>query len=254
MGLFEQHLQYFQKHYVAATPEDLKSLLEGNPWPYERPGIILTFDDAQRTNYDFARPLLNQYGFSGWFFVPTEYLTIPVSEQMDRVRDEEFRMRHRYEDGRQWMTQAEVLALHREGHVIGSHTHTHREARLGDSRSVVRREMLESRQQLDQLLGTTPDSFAWVRGMEVSYTNLTAQEIAAAGYQYAFLTMSAPVTATTHPLQLHRTNLDTRWGLPLLRLQLSGIIDWKYNKPRRRVNALTRVDPVPAPTPAGVLN
>lgn len=52
--------------------------------------VILTFDDGYLDNYEIAYPILQQFGFVGTFFIPTEfidnnragYMTWPMIEEM----------------------------------------------------------------------------------------------------------------------------------------------------------------------------
>jgi peptidoglycan/xylan/chitin deacetylase (PgdA/CDA1 family) len=74
------------------------------------PSFALTFDDGGISAHDVIAPALERLGWSGHFFVTTDYLGAPAFLDVDHVR-----------------------SLHAQGHVIGSHScsHPERMAALG---------------------------------------------------------------------------------------------------------------------------
>jgi peptidoglycan/xylan/chitin deacetylase (PgdA/CDA1 family) len=68
--------------------------------------VVLTFDDASKSHYTVARPLLKKYGFGATFF---------VTEGFD------FRT-----NKRDYMTWDQIAQLHRDGFEIGNHTLDHK--------------------------------------------------------------------------------------------------------------------------------
>ena len=76
--------------------------------------VVLTFDDASKSHYRVARPLLKKYGFGATFFV-TEGFDFPTNK-------------------RDYMTWEEIAQLHKDGFEIGNHTRDHK----GVTRDTVR--------------------------------------------------------------------------------------------------------------------
>jgi peptidoglycan/xylan/chitin deacetylase (PgdA/CDA1 family) len=68
--------------------------------------VVLTFDDASKSHFTIARPLLKKYGFGATFF---------VTEGFD------FRT-----NKRDYLTWEEIAQLHRDGFEIGNHTLDHK--------------------------------------------------------------------------------------------------------------------------------
>lgn len=71
---FAAQLAYLRDNgYTSISLYDLQyALTQGRPLP-ERP-IILTFDDGYIDNYNHAYPLLRQHGFTGTFFIVTDFV------------------------------------------------------------------------------------------------------------------------------------------------------------------------------------
>lgn len=68
--------------------------------------VVLTFDDASKSHFTVARPLLKKYGFGATFF---------VTEGFDFTTNK-----------RDYMSWQEIAQLHRDGFEIGNHTRDHR--------------------------------------------------------------------------------------------------------------------------------
>jgi hypothetical protein len=77
---FEAQLRLFTRHFVPVGLAQLRELQRGD-WRHEKPGLLLTFDDGLRTHADVVAPLLEKYGFTGWFNVPVGFVVTPVAEQ-----------------------------------------------------------------------------------------------------------------------------------------------------------------------------
>src|SRR5262249_58798060 len=67
--------------------------------------VVLTFDDASKSHYTIARPILKKYGFGATFF---------VTEGWDFATNK-----------RDYMSWEEIAQLHRDGFEIGNHTRDH---------------------------------------------------------------------------------------------------------------------------------
>jgi peptidoglycan/xylan/chitin deacetylase (PgdA/CDA1 family) len=67
--------------------------------------VVLTFDDASKSHFTIARPVLKKYGFGATFF---------VTEGWDFATNK-----------RDYMTWREIAQLHKDGFEIGNHTRDH---------------------------------------------------------------------------------------------------------------------------------
>src|SRR5262245_53028364 len=68
--------------------------------------VVLTFDDASKSHFTVARPLLKRLGFGATFFITEGF------DFTDNKRD--------------YMTWEEIAQLHRDGFEIGNHTRDHK--------------------------------------------------------------------------------------------------------------------------------
>ncbi|WP_199099436.1 polysaccharide deacetylase family protein [Dyella sp. ASV21] len=120
---------------------------------------LLTFDDGGESATRVAT-LLDRHGMRGHFFITTQ-----------RIGTAGF------------ASAAELLALHRAGHVVGSHSHTHPADISSLDHAALAAQWVESRDRLEQILGE-PVQVASVPGG--FYTHRVARVVAAAGFRYLF--------------------------------------------------------------------
>jgi peptidoglycan/xylan/chitin deacetylase (PgdA/CDA1 family) len=71
--------------------------------------VILTFDDGYRSQYTNAKPILDKYGYKATFNIVCNYVGGGEGTVHPNVK----------------MTWEDIIALHNEGHDIGSHTMSH---------------------------------------------------------------------------------------------------------------------------------
>jgi peptidoglycan/xylan/chitin deacetylase (PgdA/CDA1 family) len=240
MDNFEAQLKVFQQHYSSVSYGDLVRFFETGKWHKAKPGLIISFDDGLRDNVDYAVPLLDKYNFKGWFFIPSGLIDANSAEQMEFVGKTENRYKVNYPDGRYLMSWEEIKDLY-DNHVIGCHTFSHHRMNIKDSDQLLTKEIVTAKVLMEKMLQKPVSIYCWVGGEEHTYTREAAKKIKEAGYLYSFMTNTYPLTPGQSPLQIQRTNIETRNPMFLVRFQLSIIMDSLYRGKRKRVNKLTNV-------------
>lgn len=233
-------LGFFRNRFSAVSHADLGRLLETGRWEQPKPGLIVSFDDGLRSNFDVAAPILEEFGFRGWFFAPTGFVSCPPEAQAAFAR--QARIAVAEEDlsaGRIAMTWEEVRDLAARGHVVGCHTQSH--VRLGAElgEALLEEEIVGGKAELERRLGRPVDTFCWVGGEESSYSAEAAAWVRRAGFRFAFMTLHAPVVRGTSPLQIQRTNVEAGWPVGWAAFQVCGLLDLLYTRKRGRVVRLT---------------
>jgi peptidoglycan/xylan/chitin deacetylase (PgdA/CDA1 family) len=223
---FESQLQFYSRHFVSMNYQDLLSLHAGE-WPYEKPGLLLSFDDGLRSHAEVVAPLLEKYGMTGWFMVPVGIL--------DEAQARAAPVHDVAEPTLSWRS----LTRLRDRHVIGCHTFSHRRLGAKLTSTELRREIGDAKRALEEGLGCSVPVFAWVGGEEKSYSAAAGEAIRRAGFRVSFMTNSASIRPGCNLLQLQRTNVEASYPPALVNLSLSGFFDAWYAAKRRRVNRLT---------------
>lgn len=122
---------------VAVAESGQSELARGVPIPDKT--VVLTFDDAVKSQHDFVAPLLKELGFGATFFISARWM----------------------EDAEHFMTWQDAADLHAMGFEIGNHTWNHGD--YGTPRGAARLagELALVDSALEQVKVPQPTSFAW---------------------------------------------------------------------------------------------
>lgn len=235
---FEDQIRYFSQYYAPIDLDGLRRFLRGD-WRESKPGLLITFDDGLRTHADVAAPILEKYGFCGWFMVPADFVTVPISEQARWANEHQIRFSLEGMEGGRIGLDSNDLRRLSANHVIGCHTRSHRRLTAGLDAATLTNEISTARRILEDHLDNEVSVFTWVGGEEESYSATASHAVREAGFEFAFMTNSAAIRQSTNPLQLQRSNIEAGFPIELTRLVLSGFYDALYWSKRRRVNRLT---------------
>jgi peptidoglycan/xylan/chitin deacetylase (PgdA/CDA1 family)/glycosyltransferase involved in cell wall biosynthesis len=187
---FASHLASLQQRgFQTITFHDYAQFLQGAGTLPRKP-IILTFDDGYEDNYRTAFPLLQKFSFSAVIYVVTDL------ERRTNFWDQN-------EPPAQLMSASQMKELHRSGIEIGSHTVTHPRLPIATPENA-RREISNSKDALEQLLGSSVLSFAYPYG-ELSQP--VKDLVGEAGYKFAVAADSGPLSFYQDFLEIRRTQV-----------------------------------------------
>jgi peptidoglycan/xylan/chitin deacetylase (PgdA/CDA1 family) len=242
---FGEQLRWYADHFVSVGLDDLLQLQKG-VWPHARPGLLLSFDDGQRSVYDNALPTVERFGFHGWLMIPPGFIEAPAAEQGAYAEAHAITSDVPSGPGdRVAMSWDEVREAARRGHVIGSHTFTHHRLPTTTSDEVLRREIVDSKAALERELSAEIATFCWVGGEEHAYSARAAAAIRDAGYRVGLMTNNQVFRPGDDLLQVQRSNIEAAWPLPVVRFLLSGFMDAYYAPKRRRLTRVLTREPAP---------
>jgi peptidoglycan/xylan/chitin deacetylase (PgdA/CDA1 family) len=130
-------------------------------------------------------PLIEKYGFIGWFWMITSFINDPVSDQRRYAEHHDIDMlTHEYPDGRYALTWDELRQIDRK-HVIASHTRSHTLlSKL--SPEVQYKEVVGSQEDFKKNLGHPVRGFVSLTGPAYGENPAIDRLIDKAGYDFAF--------------------------------------------------------------------
>ncbi len=171
-GKLRQQMAFLaDKGWHPITFKDLYAYWDhGTPLPTKP--VLLTFDDGYQNNATDALPILKEFGFRATLYVVTNTV-----EGDNRWHDPSSETRIPMAS---W---AQLKDLQKAGWEIGSHTLNHPRLHKIDLKQV-EKELTESRAKLIEMLGETPDSFAYPYGAGEDVPAIVAA-VKAAGYRTA---------------------------------------------------------------------
>lgn len=217
-------LAAFRERFVAIDRNGLARLQAGT-WPHHRPGIMIHFDDGFLDHATVAAPLIEKYGFRGWFSIITDRVDA-ASRGPDTTEPPADRS----------MTWNHARELRRRGHEICSHTcgHTRMRSTLTDAQ--IEHEILDSYARIGSELGEPPAGFCWPGGEDDAY-DARAMKLVMGRYDRAFPSFTRPIRPGDSPFEIARSNIEGTWDLDLVRLSVGRIWERKH---RARADAYSR--------------
>ncbi len=159
--LFAAHMAWMaQNGYTGVRVDTLIRCLQGEPICPPHP-VAISFDDGYDDAATTALPILQQYGFRATFYIVTGFVGQPAYMNWDQIRQ-----------------------LRDTGMEIGAHTVDHQVLTRLDI-SEMQRQIVQSKQVLEQTLGMNITSFCYPVG---DYDATVVEQVRAAGFISAVTT------------------------------------------------------------------
>lgn len=193
--VFRPLCQHWKQNYqVVPLEEILKRLQDPAQPPAQGPSLLaITFDDGYADNAEIAAPILRELQLPATFFITTEHIGTRRRFPWDANIEPPPRM----------MTWRQVRELAQSGFSIGSHTCNHVRLSQCDAK-LRRRELVYSRQMLEQQLGQPVLDFAFPFGGKTDCRNEDRDAIREAGYRCCLSCHGGLVEWQHSPYRLQR--------------------------------------------------
>jgi peptidoglycan/xylan/chitin deacetylase (PgdA/CDA1 family) len=211
-GRFREHMRWLKEagYAVIDLAEALRRLTD--PAAGLERSVVLTFDDGFRDFMSAAWPVLSEFSFNATVFLPTGF----IGDHRQSFQ------------GRPCLTWAEVRELGRHGVSFGSHTVTHPTLyRL--EWTEVRRELRDSRAQIEQELEAPASTFAYPYAFpqeDRDYVGRLRDELLLSGYTGGVTTVIGRARPEHDRLCLRRLPVNEEDDHPLFMSKLRGAYDW----------------------------
>lgn len=197
---FRMQMAYLR---VARIPvlslDDAFAILFGGR-PFHGHGVVLTFDDGDRSFADFAHPVLARYGFPASVFVVSALIGRPAAWFADDGRE-----------APEIMDSETIRRLRRMNVTFGPHTLSHPRLSRMDTDRIVR-EVADSKAQMEALLGETMEFFCYPYG---DYDERVVDAVKQAGFRGALSCIrGSAVPGDEDPFQLPRKAISFGDTLP----------------------------------------
>jgi peptidoglycan/xylan/chitin deacetylase (PgdA/CDA1 family) len=166
---FRQHLEYCRKHLEFVSLTEVQRRVAGSDSP--RPTMTITFDDGYRENGEFAIPLLVEYEIPCVYFVAVDHVVKQIPFEHDLKRGKPLAV-NTVGDLRDMAEQGIEIGLHTKNHVDFSRVHCSK---------TIRREIIEAKDELEQLIGQRVRNFAFPFGLPDQLTQAAIEAVYEAG-------------------------------------------------------------------------
>ena len=173
-------------HYTSLTASLLHHVMFGGAMP-DKPMLLPILFEGFRDNYDVILPILEEYGFKGWFFIPSHFLNVPARHQ--RI----FAARHsldygpdEYPGDRIALNWTELRDAHARGHLVACHSRNHTALHPDTPDDILNDEIVVAKQELEDGLGAEVDTFCYLYGAEYGLNPRADALLMQAGFRYLF--------------------------------------------------------------------
>lgn len=183
----ERELAQYSEAFSSVNEAELREYLRTGRWTKSKPGMIPVLYEGYRDGYDVMAPLLEKYGFVGWYFIITEFIKASIPDQLPLALSHHINMKTReYPDGRYALSWDEIKQLSKK-HVIASHARNHSE--LSTLTEEVRQQEIQgSQDDFRKYFGRPVKGFSSLRGpAHLEHPEVdTSRLVETAGYEFIF--------------------------------------------------------------------
>lgn len=211
---FKKQIDILRASCEFISPDDVIEYIQ-NEKKFSKPAVALTFDDGYKDLMTYVMPYLSQYSIPASVFV--------LSQPQNANRQE-------LANKKPLMSIEDIQILKRNGWTIGCHSATH--PNFADKNLNVQKEIIDSKKQLEQVLGFAVKYFVYPKGI---YSNKIVQVVEKAGFSAAFAFEPGNISTHTNIFAIPRMPVDwthsekqyeaffTRWGVGYLQMRHSFI-------------------------------
>ena len=184
---FARQIDSFLKNWAFVDPNILGQVLSERK-SEDVKQLMLTFDDGFSSDFRIAQEVLNPRGIKAIFFVIPEFINSASNEEQEEFIYEQLypgAKRQKVPAHLRSMSWEQVKLLSSQGHVIGSHSTSHKRLSsiVGDNE--LRHEIADSGRVIESIIGKKVEHFAYPFG-NLSSLSLSALKVASDNYKYVY--------------------------------------------------------------------
>jgi peptidoglycan/xylan/chitin deacetylase (PgdA/CDA1 family) len=207
---FDKQMRFLKlNNYNVISLEELASLMRAKK-KIPQNTVVITFDDGHLDNYITAYPILKKYNLPAAMFVIVDYLSSTNFMTKEQIRE---------------MSDSGLIT-------IGSHTLTEKYLPKIKEKSILKKEIFESKKKLESILGRPVNCFSYPIG---GFNESIRQMVIDAGYSVAVATSPGLDYPNDDPFAIKRVRIsENSKNLFIFWFEISGT--YKYFLELRKNN------------------
>ena len=184
---YRRQMEAYARLFAPITHLTFDSAFDGT-WSDPRPGLMPVLFEGFRDNVDVMLPILEEFGFKGWFFIPSAFPSVVPEVQRSYAKAHRLHLpKHdEYEGDRVAMTWDEAKAVAERGHGFACHSRSHFDLRPDTPDHVLWDEIHTAANEMRNGIGWPVEIFCWLRGAEAGVNRRADTMLKAAGFRYLF--------------------------------------------------------------------
>lgn len=213
---FRKQIIYFKRFFEIISPAQLNDFYLGKINYFEKPLLLITFDDGFKNNL-YAAEILEEYNISAYFFIVPDYINSTLEQQMQLSDKNIYPNINRFIDNEpedfQHLTWTEIEGLLTKGHVIGSHTQTHRLIAKNSTFENSLKEIETSKKNIAEKLGLNTSSINAFCSTHDTLLSIDVKELRLIkkNYEFHFTTIPGANKEYGSKFFIKRVNIESFW-------------------------------------------
>ncbi|WP_428332336.1 polysaccharide deacetylase family protein [Novosphingobium sp.] len=182
---YREQIAALARDFEPITPANFADAF-GGTWNHARPGVMPALFEGYRDNLDVVLPILEEFGFTAWFFIPSGFLNVPPLEQRKYAACHTLHLPliDEYPGERIALTWDEARDIVRRGHTFACHTRTHNLVTPDTPHAVLEDEIAASKAEMERELGVAVEIFCWLEGAALGINAQADAMLRQSGYRY----------------------------------------------------------------------
>ncbi|MDB5505382.1 MAG: hypothetical protein JWR75_20 [Devosia sp.] len=183
---YRRQLEACARYYEPMSLTDLDDFFAGN-WTKPKPGLIPVVFEGFRDGIDVMLPILEEFGFIGWYFIPSIFPGLPVAEQRPFAASHHLwpAKTEEYSGERMTLSWDEARAI-ADKHVFACHSRTHNFITPDSTEALLQDEIVTSTAEFVAGIGRRPEVFAWLYGTQTGVNPRSDELLRQQGYKYLY--------------------------------------------------------------------
>ncbi|TNC72222.1 polysaccharide deacetylase family protein [Rubellimicrobium roseum] len=184
---YRRQFETYARLFAPITPRNFGTAFDGT-WAEARPGLMPVLFEGFRDNVDVMVPVLEEFGFAGWFFVPSAFPAVGAQVQRSFAAAHMLHLpkRDEYPGERVVMTWDEARDLAGRGHGFACHSRSHFDLQPDTPDHVLWDEIHTAATEMRAGLEQAVEIFCWLHGAEAGVNPRADAMLTEAGFRYLF--------------------------------------------------------------------
>jgi peptidoglycan/xylan/chitin deacetylase (PgdA/CDA1 family) len=224
ISLFKNQISKLSEKYEFISPEQFEKIITAGKVKGRK--ILLTFDDGFKSNRFVAENILNEKGIKAIFFIVSDFFGInKKSPKYHKLIKNIYPKGPNINELSESMHQKDIQFLINTGHTIGCHSATHQILSKIISEKELRKELLNSKNNLEKIFDIKIKHFAFPFG---TFESINKKSLKLLSENYSFIHSGLRGNNSGEQKLLYRDATNPEMSIIRLKAFLLGNVDLIY--------------------------
>lgn len=235
LSKFENQIFQLKKNWKFIEPVDLIKISLGKKKIKGRL-LLLTFDDAFKSNLYVAEKILKRLKIKAIFFIPFQFVLLNSKIKRQKFMKNNLKLRD-FNTDKSSMNISDLKKILKLKHYIGAHTFSHKNLKNITNKEVLNYEIIQSANNFQKILNIKIKCFAFNFG-RINYISSKMTKIASK--KYKILCTGVRGENLENSNLIFRDNISSNDNIFDINAYLSGFYDFLYSVERKKIRLMNK--------------